>query len=168
MIDIIASLLVLFGAFVVHVFLHRLHGNVFSKSIRSMFVFVIGFILLCIIIINIDTGNKFVQYGSFPLSALFFYSICSILLLILYLPHILTAQTPADDILAHLQQKELTERELSSLFSEDKLLLERVTTLEGAGFIERKGQTLVCSRKGRFIWIFFNFLSAGIGIPFGG
>lgn len=148
--------LVFIFCFGLHSLTHRLLLCFQIRSLFSAVFYLLGIVFLI-----------FVEPVSFILIALFVLAI--FLVITLYFPHILTAQTPADIILQALQKKQqLSKEALYHLFSEKKLIDVRCDDLVRTKMIQRINQRLYVSRVGTYAWYIIYNLSHFFGIPISG
>lgn len=137
-----------------HIFLHRVLVSRHIVSYRSIYIFGFGFVtVLCIFFYLSVTFTSFSFWTTpYPLSASLIYAFLAFLYYIYFGNAYLGEDSPSSRIFFHLEKGPKTYEQILSYFSDESLVMQRITNLVDAGLVYRMpGQVYTISMKGKIL-----------------
>jgi glucan phosphoethanolaminetransferase (alkaline phosphatase superfamily) len=162
--DIVISVVWFIVAFFIHVFLYR--GFKHSKTIS----FYLGLLYYLGIPILIAKHIYFPLPGMhLLLTSILLTSISGSIVFLFYYARLLDGQTPSTVLLAAFASRsQWKKKELYNLFTEEKLIDDRLTTLTKSGWIRSSNDVYSLTLKGRIMYACLSLYITSSGMEAGG
>ena len=159
--ELFITILFFIFIFSCHIVLHRLLALWNVRTIRSLWCYIFGGMLLIVCSLQ--------GLLAYPVSAFCLYVLLSIGISILYTSFFLGAQTPAAIILdAFFRRNKQTSATIASLFAKNHLFEKRVRNLLAWELVRKKGNRVCPTAKGHWIALIITWYQRVFNRPTGG
>lgn len=167
MIYIISSLVWALGAAVADILLNKVRLLLGWSRLAVLWVFIVGAVGCVLTTVwYIDPVSSSIPL---PLTGIFLYIFCSVAYLTMTGTPSLGDESPTTTIVLVLRRKgRLTEKQIFSLFTYQDAIGKRVNDLLDGQWIQKKGNALVATWRGRLIASFFTSYRRILGLSEGG
>lgn len=167
MIHIISSLIWVSGTVLVHIVLSKVRLILGWSRLAVLGVFIVG--LVGCVLTTVWYLPRASSSLPLPLTGIFLYIFCSLAYLAITGSPTLGDESPTTKILLGLRRKgPLTQKQIFSLFTYREVIGKRMNDLLESQWIQKKGNALVATRRGRLIASFFTSYRRILGLSEGG